>query len=84
MPSPRSRAGTTGRNYAPFRYMLASGLGWREPIMFNGGVLTFDPVYASKKFEGPGYTPDHRQWGAALISGALEVAEVRPDQAEEQ
>jgi hypothetical protein len=57
-----------GRNYTLFRYMLASGLGGREPIMFNGGVLTFDPVYADKKFEGPGYTPDHRQWGAALTA----------------
>lgn len=57
-----------GRNYALFRYMLASGLGAREPIMFNGGVLTFDPIYAADKFKGPGYTPDHRQWGSALTA----------------
>ncbi len=57
-----------GRNYALFRYMLASGLGGREPIMFNGGVLTFDPIYAADKFKGPGYTPDHRQWGSALTA----------------
>lgn len=57
-----------GRNYALFRYMLASGYNSREPIMFNGGVLTFDPIYADKKFSGPGYTPDHRQWGAALTA----------------
>lgn len=57
-----------GRNYALFRYMLASGLGGREPIMFNGGVLTFDPIYADEKFKGPGYTPDHRQWGSALTA----------------
>jgi len=56
------------RNYALFRYMLASGLGGREPIMFNGGVLTFDPVYAGPRFKGSGYTPDHRQWGAALTA----------------
>jgi hypothetical protein len=56
------------RNYALFRYMLASGLGGREPIMFNGGVLTFDPIYAGKRFQGPGYTPDHRQWGGALTA----------------
>jgi hypothetical protein len=57
-----------GRNYALFRYVLASGLGGREPIMFNGGVLTFDPIYAAEKFKGPGYTPDHRQWGSALTA----------------
>ncbi len=57
-----------GRNYALFRYMLASGLGGREPIMFNGGVLTFDPIHAAAKFKGPGYTPDHRQWGGALTA----------------
>lgn len=57
-----------GRNYALFRYMLASGLNSREPILFNGGVLTFDPIYAADKFKGPGYTPDHRQWGSALTA----------------
>jgi len=56
------------RNYALFRYMLASGLNSREPIMFNGGVLTFDPIFADKKFHGRGYTPDHRQWGSALTA----------------
>jgi len=57
-----------GRNYALFRYMLASGLSEREPIMFNGGVLTFDPIYAGERFKGRGYTPDHRQWGGALTA----------------
>lgn len=57
-----------GRNYALFRYMLASGYHSREPIMFNGGVLTFDPIFADKKFSGSGYTPDHRQWGSALTA----------------
>ncbi|HEX5790593.1 MAG TPA: DUF5703 domain-containing protein [Luteolibacter sp.] len=56
------------RNYNLFRYMLASGLNGREPIMFNGGVLTFDPIYAAPRFKGPGYTPDHRQWGSALTA----------------
>ncbi|HSP41496.1 MAG TPA: DUF5703 domain-containing protein, partial [Luteolibacter sp.] len=56
------------RNYALFRYMLASGLNGREPIMFNGGVLTFDPIFAGKQFQGRGYTPDHRQWGGALTA----------------
>jgi hypothetical protein len=57
-----------GRNYALFRYMLASGHNGREPIMFNGGVLTFDPIHAADQFNGPGYTPDHRQWGSALTA----------------
>jgi len=57
-----------GRNYTLFRYMLASGLSQREPIMFNGGVLTFDPIHAADKFKGAGYTPDHRQWGSALTA----------------
>lgn len=57
-----------GRNYALFRYMLASGYNGREPIIFNGGVLTFDPTFAADQFTGPGYTPDHRQWGSALTA----------------
>lgn len=56
------------RNYNLFRYMLASGRAGREPIMFNGGVLTFDPIFAKSRHQGPGYTPDHRQWGSALTA----------------
>jgi len=56
------------RNYNLFRYMLASGRNGREPIMFNGGVLTFDPIFAKSRHKGPGYTPDHRQWGSALTA----------------
>ena len=48
--------------------MLASGRDGREPIMFNGGVLTFDPIFAKSRHKGPGYTPDHRQWGSALTA----------------
>ena len=56
-----------GRNYQLFRYMLASNLNGREPGMFNGGLFTFDPLYVNGK-KGPGYTPDHRQWGSALTA----------------
>jgi hypothetical protein len=56
-----------GRNYQLFRYMLASNVSGREPSLFNGGLFTFDPLYVNKK-KGPGYTPDHRQWGAALTA----------------
>jgi len=52
-----------GRNYQLFRYMLAANVRGREPTMFNGGLFTFDPLYVNGK-SGPGYTPDHRQWGA--------------------
>jgi len=56
-----------GRNYQLFRYMLASNVTGREPSLFNGGLFTFDPLYVNGK-KGPGYTPDHRQWGAALTA----------------
>lgn len=56
-----------GRNYQLFRYMLASNANGREPTLFNGGLFTFDPLYVNGR-KGPGYTPDHRQWGAALTA----------------
>ncbi len=51
-----------GRNYQLFRYMLASNVHGREPTLFNGGLFTFDPAYVNGR-KGPGFTPDHRQWG---------------------
>ncbi len=56
-----------GRNYQLFRYMLASNVNGREPTLFNGGLFTFDPLFVNGK-KGPGYTPDHRQWGAAFTA----------------
>ncbi len=56
-----------GRNYQLFRYMLASNASGREPTLFNGGLFTFDPAFVNRK-KGPGYTPDHRQWGAGLTA----------------
>lgn len=56
-----------GRNYQLFRYMLAGNINGREPTIFNGGLFTFDPLYVNGK-EGPGYTPDHRQWGALFTA----------------
>jgi hypothetical protein len=56
-----------GRNYQLFRYMLTSNVHGREPTMFNGGLLTFDPLFVNGR-KGRGYTPDHRQWGAALTA----------------
>ena len=56
-----------GRNYQLFRYMLASNVNGREPTVFNGGLFTFDPLYVNGK-KGTGFTPDHRQWGAAFTA----------------
>jgi len=56
-----------GRNYQLFRYMLASNIHGSEPSLFNGGLFTFDPLYVNGK-QGPGYTPDHRQWGALFTA----------------
>jgi hypothetical protein len=64
---PEDAGWRVGRNYQLFRYMLASNATGREPSMFNGGLLTFDPLYVNNR-KGPGYTPDHRQWGAALTA----------------
>lgn len=38
-----------GRNYNLFRYMFVSGCYASEPLMFNGGVLTFDAVLEGKR-----------------------------------
>ena len=56
-----------GRNYQLFRYMLGCNRNGREPTLFNGGLFTFDPLYVNGK-KGPGYTPDHRQGGAAFTA----------------
>jgi len=69
------RAGTddagwqVGRNYTLFRFMQASNRSGRGATPFNGGLFTFDPLHSTQRrhrIEGPGYTPDHRQWGAGL------------------
>ena len=61
-----------GRNYQLFRYMLGCNRNGREPTLFNGGLFTFDPLYVNGK-NGPGYTPDHRQWGAAFTAQNLRL-----------
>ena len=60
-----------GRNYNLFRYMLASNLCGRGATPFNGGLFTFHPRHTEQRRhdippEAPGYTADHRQWGAGL------------------
>ncbi|MGD9328952.1 MAG: DUF5703 domain-containing protein [Cyclobacteriaceae bacterium] len=65
------------RNYNIFRYMLVSGFFGIEPSMFNGGTLTFDPLYENRQKEifksdnewvTSFYTPDYRRWGAGLTA----------------
>ena len=48
------------RNYQLFRYMLACNAFGDYPTKFNGGLFTFDPVYADTAFR---FTPDFRKWG---------------------
>jgi hypothetical protein len=57
------------RNYQLFRYMLVSGFYSNEPLVFNGGVFTFDPGYerGGDRF-GQGYIPDQRRWGALFTA----------------
>jgi hypothetical protein len=56
-----------GRNYQLFRYMLAANAHGNDPTIFNGGLFNFDPLFVNGK-RGPGYSPDHRQWGAAYTA----------------
>lgn len=51
-----------GRNYNLFRYMLASGLGAKEPLMFNGGLFTFDPKFEGEAMYGPGGLAGGTDW----------------------
>lgn len=74
---PEDKGWQVGRNYNLFRYMLVSGFFGREPSMFNGGVLTFDPIYENRqkavfkledKTARSNYTPDYRRWGAGFTA----------------
>lgn len=55
-----------GRNYQLFRYMLGCNHAGVWPTKFNGGLFTFDPIFAG---DSPWsdiklhYTPDYRLWG---------------------
>ena len=48
-----------GRNYQLFRYILGCNAYGKSPTKFNGGILTYDPVFTdgNKKL-----TPDFRNW----------------------
>ncbi len=60
-----------GRNYQLFRYMIACNRGGKLPLLFNGGIFTFDNVPGRIKGNnndelpispGEPTTPDFRRW----------------------
>ncbi len=53
------------RNYTLFRYMLGCNAYGKEPTKFNGGLLTFDPVFVTKTET---FTPDFRNWGGGTMT----------------
>ena len=53
------------RNYELFRYMLGCNAYGEWPTKFNGGLFTFDPVYADPKAT---FTPDYRKWGGGTMT----------------
>ena len=53
------------RNYELFRYMLGCNAYGEWPTKFNGGLFTFDPVYADPKAP---FTPDYRKWGGGTMT----------------
>ena len=64
--SPEVRqARTMARNYELFRYMLGCNAYGEWPSKFNGGLFTFDPVYADPKSP---FTPDYRKWGGGTMT----------------
>lgn len=60
-----SDAWKVGRNYQLFRYMLGCNAYGSEPTKFNGGLFTFDPVFAHP--DRP-FTPDFRLWGGGTMT----------------
>lgn len=68
--SPRERVegaslARAARNYELFRYMLGCNAYGEWPTKFNGGLFTFDPVYADPKAP---FTPDYRKWGGGTMT----------------
>ena len=65
-------AARCARNYELFRYMLGCNAYGQWPSKFNGGLFTFDPVYAeAPKEDGTPanpFTPDYRKWGGGTMT----------------
>ena len=53
------------RNYELMRYLLGCNAKGRWPTKFNGGLFTFDPVYADTLAP---FTPDYRKWGGGTMT----------------
>ena len=53
------------RNYELMRYMLGCNAYGEWPSKFNGGLFTFDPVYADSTMT---FTPDYRKWGGGTMT----------------
>ncbi|MDD3321908.1 MAG: DUF5703 domain-containing protein [Paludibacter sp.] len=58
-------ASDVSRNYTLFRYMLGCNAHSQWPTRFNGGLLTFDPVFVDSTFV---FTPDYRKWGGGTFT----------------
>ncbi len=56
---------TAVRNYELMRFMLGCNAYGKWPTKFNGGLFTFDPVYAD---EMANLTPDYRKWGGGTMT----------------
>ena len=60
------------RNYELMRYLLGCNAYGQWPSKFNGGLFTFDPVYAeSPAADGTPanpFTPDYRKWGGGTMT----------------
>ena len=59
-------------NYELMRYLLGCNAYGQWPSKFNGGLFTFDPVYAeSPAADGAPanpFTPDYRKWGGGTMT----------------
>ena len=53
------------RNYELMRFMLGCNARGQWPTKFNGGLFTFDPVFADSLAP---FTPDYRKWGGGTMT----------------
>ena len=53
------------RNYELMRFMMGCNARGQWPMKFNGGLFTFDPVFAD---ETASFTPDYRKWGGGTTT----------------
>ena len=63
--TPNDSLQTMLRNYELMRYMMGCNARGEWPTKFNGGLFTFDPVYADTALA---FTPDYRKWGGGTMT----------------